>query len=285
MKSFYLFVLSVLMASGLRAQSLHPSDAQVLKAISTRTKEEVSSVEYFRGASPELAWEAFEYLSKWAEYYNRVDLAKRAGLVIAENPRVEKYVTEGMTALPYEYNNEAERYYFLNPLGYVPAPWSLRLLGRYLIDETPMSKIPKNPDYDSSLNWELAIISLTRMGFSDAPPEDPRGITPAVAKGWREWWKKNEPIVEQRIREINPGYYPPQPVAQIATPAATPKPTVIGEYAATPAAGHIPKPTPSPSATPVALAPANQSDWAIYIIGGLIAFGALAVVGWALRRR
>jgi cell division septation protein DedD len=103
-------------------------------------------------------------------------------------------------------------------------------------------------------------------------------------KVWIRWWKANEGRVDERIREINPGYYPPPPVtASASTPSATPKPVVIGEYAATPAITNTPKPTPS--ATPFAAAPAQRSGWVIYVVGSFIALCAVGAVIWAVRKR
>jgi hypothetical protein len=269
---------------GAQAQTPLRTEEQLLAALSERTELDIRSIDFFRTASPEHAWKAFEFLNSHLPQ-DGLDFIRKAGRGIAENPAIEKYVTDGMAKLPYHYDNPGERAGFLVPLGNIPAPWSLRLLGHYLTDETPMI-VPESLDghTPTAENADFAVIGLQKMDFIDSPPKSPRGTTKEVNQAWRNWWKLNEGRAEQRIREINPGYYPPQPVE---TPKSTPipKPVVIGEYAATPAVSNKPKPPPSPSATPVAAKQTEQSDWGVYLIGTLVVICALGAIGWATRRK
>jgi len=286
MKRIHLAMLGVVLTAGLQAQNPSYTDEQVLKAISTRTGGEIESTEYFRVAPPEEAWTAFGYLSQWAAYYNKIDLAKRAGGAIAENPEVEKYVTEGMAKLPHDFYNAGERGRFLYPLGDVPAPWALRMLGHYLTDETPMTVIGEHPDYDASPNQDMAITGLFRMGFSDAPKEDKKyGYTPTVEKGWRDWWKANENRVEERVREINPGYYPPPQVSATATPKAVPTATLVATNES-PAPPPMITSKPNPTIKPHPTATLKQSnDWMLYLGAGAILLIVGGIIAGTLLRR
>jgi hypothetical protein len=272
-------ILLALAAPQIHAQNWTQTDEELLQKLSQQVGVKVKSLDFFRTAPPEVAWAAFADLNAWTHYGN-VKLAQQAGREIAENPEIEDYVSKRITALAHDFHNEGERKRFLIPLGDVPSPWSLRLLGHYLIDPAPMDRENAPDDYDASPNNVLAVIALSRMNFSDAPSRgrDPQ-IYPETLKQWPIWWKANEARIEQRIREINPGYYPPTPTATPNTPSPTPTPVVIGEYAATPVASLSPKMSqPSLSATPAE--PAKSSDWLIYVIGGFIALCALGMVAW-----
>jgi len=283
MKQLFFCLWLAMLFNQLRAQTQPLSDEYVLKRVSERSELPINSLKYLQTSSPEKAWAAFNLIIQYRPE-NR-EIVKRSGLIMAESPVIEKYVTEGITKLPYDFYNDDQRGEFLRPLGYVPAPWSLKLLGHYLTDETPMIMPAATPDdYGSHENSDYAVVGLQRMGFSDAPPDSPSGITPEVKQAWHVWWKANGGRVEQRIAEINPGYYKPTP---IPTPRPlTPTPIIIGEYAATPSsASKATTVTPETSSTPASAAPTGQTDYLIYIIGGLLALGALGAVIWAFKKQ
>jgi hypothetical protein len=278
-----LFILSLsLLADDAWGQSLQPqrTDKEMLKVVSQNMGISVDSMEFFQTAPAQTAWKTYLFLRY--RIRDGEKLAKKAGLSIAENPGVEKYVTDGLAKLPHAVSTSSERSVLLAPLGDVPAPWSLRLLGRYLMDDRPLKEDGGFDDTGATFNPSLAARTLERMDFSDAPDKGPNGEKhPAELEAWRAWWKKNEPIAEQRIAEINPGYYKPTPIPAPLSPAPTP--IVIGEYAATPA--NTPKPAATPKASPTPAPSSSPAESVIYIIGGLLALGALGAVAWAMRKQ
>ena len=268
---------------GAGAQIQPRTDEQILKAVSTHTGIEIRSTEYFQTAPPEAAWKAFDELFSYANAYGNKDLLKQGGRAIAENASVEKYVTDGLAQLENSTRTSNERTHFLVPLCQVPTPWSLRLLARYLMDEAPINDLNDVTDQGYESNEGLAVVALSQMGFFDAPTKgDHVNVAPSVTKAWRVWWKKNEPIVEQRIHEINPGYYPPLIPASVS---ATQTPTVVEADTLTPPSkiGQKVKSVDRVAAPAVELKE-KQSLWPLYLGGGLLAVAILGALAWAFKK-
>lgn len=278
MKIFGVLIV-VLMVSAAMSQTNQRSNDEVLTKLSVRQGVKIDSVKFFSTATASVAWKAYDDL--YFNFSNVNGLKREAGKAIAENPGVEKYVTEGMAALPHSSYNDSERAHFIVPLGDVPAPWGGRLLGKYLVDETPMTGPPPSDGYSVFTNSQRALGALSRLGFSDAPTKerDP-DISPAIEKAWRDWWKANKGRIDQRIAEINSSYYYPTPFPAPFMPAPTP--LVIGEYSTPPQA---PKPTATPPQSPVPVIARKQSDSIIYIIGGIVVIAVLVGMARVLRKR
>ncbi|MGH6752609.1 MAG: hypothetical protein ACREKL_08735 [Chthoniobacterales bacterium] len=255
----------------------------MLELVSQRQGVVIDSIDFFRTSPPQIVWPAFQYLDANAIYYGKTELAKQAGKAVAANPAVEKYVIDGMAKLPYSAATSTERTQLLVPLGHVPAPWALRLLGGYLMNDRPIADTEKTKEYGYVTNVGLAMLGLERMGFYDSPTGgEELNLNPIKQSAWRAWWKTNEGRVEQRIAEVNPTYnFTPGTAPPPPTP--TPKPVAAAEYASIPTPASKPIPTPTAAATPAPIPVADHTSWAFYFGGTLFAIGALIAIMRAFR--
>ncbi|MGD9420255.1 MAG: hypothetical protein Q7R22_015060 [Verrucomicrobiota bacterium JB025] len=122
---------------------------------------------------------------------------------LLNNPEVREFLETRIEELPHSYFNSGERNNAIRVLGDIREEWSLKLLGKYLMDDRPVTAPPGTPDEDVnyllrtdgySTNPGLAACILKRIGLKDAPvkQEWSWGANPEEVDKWKTWWREHE---------------------------------------------------------------------------------------------
>jgi hypothetical protein len=176
-----------------------------------------------KGNSKE-AYDIFFKVWRSRDLPNLKDIVRRSGEALAKNKAVQTMLEEQFEPVTKGFQTPMDD---LEILGGIPAPWSMRLLGRHLTNSTPMYPQEAGSDVGRTSNQRAAMYALSRMGFWDAPTpgKDPElEMTWEKEAEWKQWWKANESRIDERVLEINPNYFgdaAPASVAKSPTPETT----------------------------------------------------------------
>jgi hypothetical protein len=231
-------------------------------------------MDYFAKAPAKDALYAYRTILGFLRY-KQPAVVRMASLQIANNSAVGVLIENKLNTFPHTSANFGDRLYWLDPLGSIPAAWSARILGKYLMDTTPMVTIDIPTDTVSGPNYELAAWGLSQMGFSDAPTSGKlEELSKDNIQKWKQWWIANEGRIEERIREINPNYNPVTP--KNATPS-----TFISSQSKTTFPTSKPEPT---QARPIPKV-SDKLDFTICIGIGIVFLGLIGIAAALFRKR
>ncbi len=175
----------------------------------------VESTDYLTTANPEAAWTVYRALyGFYGHKPEGKDLVSRAGKAIANNHSVGPFVADLLKEAPNSWKTDSFRLRTFKMLGSIPSSWSAKLIGNYLLNSEPYEN--GGPIDASSLpNESYCTSAFAMMGFSDGPTSGWYGSLSQEQKdAWKQWWRENEPRIDERIKEINPSYDVPAPSDQ-----------------------------------------------------------------------
>jgi hypothetical protein len=272
-------LLIVIIATGLSSKFCNGESPRILHFYSPMTKSNQDvDLDFLAKGNPEEVWRFFTNLY-WKNHQRNPgteDVLQQAGSAVAKNTGVEAMLEEKLKP-------SNDQFQLGQPdlliLGGVPAPWSARILGRFVMDAKPMYPQEAGSDSGTLGNNLAAMYALSWMGFWDAPTagRDPGvEITGTKMEEWKTWWKINESRIDERIREINPGYFGDAKPASKANPS-------------TKNATSLPQTAPTTALSPLsqsgATTPVKGNNFPVVSVVLALALAAGSLVFYLTRKR